>query len=227
VALFKHRNQQAPAPIPSLEDRLATWEAEDESLAALVEQARSFRGFTSSELTERSPVALKAGERAYLILDGATLVEPRSSGGHWVGGYQGVSVHIPGTRSARYRIGGSRGHYVRDEEKPTVLDVGGVVITDKRVVFAGSKQAREWVWSKVIGLLHEDVGAWTAIPVSNRQKTSGVGYDEAHLAEVRFRLDLAFAVANGTSQELVDELEADRTEHASHRPGNALPPPAV
>jgi hypothetical protein len=213
--------------MPSLEDRFATWEAEDESLAALVEQARTFRGLTSTELTERPLVALKAGERVYMILDGVTLIEPRSSGGHWVGGYQGVSVRIPGTRSARYRIGGSRGHYVRDEEKPTVLDVGGVVITDKRVAFAGSKQAREWIWSKVIGMRHEDIGAWTAIAVSNRQKTSGIGYDDAHLEVVRFRLDLAFAVANGTSEELVDELEADRVEHARHRPGKALPPPVI
>jgi len=114
---------------------------------------------------------------------------------------------------------------VRAEEKPVVIDEGTVVITDKRVVFAGTKQAREWAWGKCLGVQHQSDQPWTAIAVSNRQKTSGILYGNEAAEMVRFRLDLAYAVATGEADDLVGELEAERAGHAQHRPGAALPPP--
>jgi len=225
VALFRHKTEQrAPTPIPPLEDRLAVWQAEDERLSHLLETARQFRGFSADEI-ERVPIALKGGERIYAIVNGAGLIEPRSTGGHWQGGSRGVSVRIPGTKSMRYRVGATKGQYVRAEEKPVVIDEGTVVITDKRVVFAGTKQAREWAWGKCLGVQHQSDQPWTAIAVSNRQKTSGILYGNEAAEMVRFRLDLAYAVATGEADDLVGELEAERAGHAQHRPGAALPPP--
>ena len=223
MALFRHRRQErAPAP---LEDQLADWQAHDAHLAELIDWAKTFRGVAPSELEDRPPVVFKAGERVFMVVTGASLVEPRSSGGQWVGQMQGVSVHVPGTRSARYRIGASKGHFVREPEKPTPIDTGVAAITDKRVTFAGAKQARECVWTKVIAVEHQDTAAWTAIAVSNRQKVSGLGYDEEHAGDIRQCLDLAEAVATDTVGALVADFETERAEWASKRPGAPLPPP--
>jgi hypothetical protein len=155
---------------------------------------------------------LKAGERAVYELAGAQLVEPRRGAGHWQGGTQGVSVRIPGTRSARYRVGSTRGHYVQGEENPTVIDTGTLTITTKRAVFLGSKQSREWQWAKLTGIHDEPGVAWTSIGVSNRQKVSGIAYPTARATEVRFYLELAVAAANGTTGEMLAELQDERAK---------------
>jgi hypothetical protein len=157
---------------------------------------------------------LKAGERAVYELAGAQLVEPRRGDGHWQGGTQGISVRIPGTRSARYRVGATRGHYVQGEEKPTVIDTGTLTITTRRAVFLGSKQSREWLWAKLTGIHDEPGVAWTAIGVSNRQKVSGVAYPTQRAAEVRFFLELAVAAANGTTGDMLAELQDERSKLA-------------
>lgn len=225
MGIFKRKTERAPAPAPVLEDRLVEWQAEDDRLARLVELARQFRGVTANEIEGGAPVALKPDERIYFVLNGAALIEPRSAGGHWEGRSQGVSIRVPGTKSMRYRVGANKGRYVRDGERPTPIDEGTAVVTDKRLVFAGAKQAREWLWTKTIGLQHQDDAPWTAIPVSNRQKVSGIAYDDPHADEIRFRLDFAQAVATGATDAFVAELEADRAEHATRRPGTPLPPP--
>jgi hypothetical protein len=224
MALFKRRPEQAPPALPSVGERLLVWQSQDDRLSTLIELAHNFRGLTAQQV-ERVPVALKPGERVYLIITGAALVEPRSNGGQWQGRSSGVSVRIPGTRSARYRIGANKGQYVRNEDKPTVIDEGTAIVTDRRVAFAGAKQAREWQWSKCLGVQHQPEAPWTAIAVSNRQKTSGILYGEAAGEMVRFRLDLAYAVATGEIDDLAAELDAERAEHRSHQPGAALPPP--
>jgi hypothetical protein len=43
--------------------------------------------------------------------------------------------------------------------------------------------------------------------------------------KIRFRIDLAHAVATGTTDTLIADLEADRAEHAHRRPGTPPPPP--
>ena len=226
MGLFKHRAEHAPAPMPALEDRLAVWQTEDDRLAGLVGLARDFRGLTGAQV-DRVPIALKAGERIYLIASGVALVEPRSSGGHWQGGSQGVSIRVPGTKSMRYRVGATKGQYVRGAETTTKIDDGVAVVTDRRVAFAGSKQAREWLWVKCLGVQHEPDSPWTAIAVSNRQKTSGLYYGTDAAEKIRFRIDLAYAVATGEVDDLTAELEAERADHASLKPGAPLPPPAV
>ena len=224
MAFFKRKNELAPVRAPSVEERAVVWQAEQDRLAELVESARDFRGLTAAEI-DRTPIALKPGEHVYLIGQGARLIEPRSTGGHWQSGSRGVSVRIPGTKSARYRFGATKGSYVRGEDKPTPIDEGTVVITDRRVAFAGAKQTREWLWSKCVGMQHQPDAAWTAIAVSNRQKTSGILYGDELADTVQFRLDLAFAVATGEADDFVADLERQLAEHTKLKPGSALPPP--
>jgi len=199
----EHRDSEAEAA--ALDGR----EHEAERLEALLETARVFRGYTADELPEGVEFVLHHDERVFGVFTNALLVEPRSSGGRWVGRSQGVSIRVPGTRSMRYRVGQAKGHYVRDEDRPTPIDTGVAVITDHRVVFTGPKQNREWAWTKVVSVHHDPDAPWTAIAVSNRQKVSGLGYDVDHAEDFRFRVDLALAVANDTADHLIRELEQE------------------
>ena len=122
----------------------------------------------------------------------------------------------------RYRVGASRGTYVQGEERPTSIDTGVVVITNQRAAFMGEKQTREWSWAKLIGVTHAADAPWTAISVSNRQKTSGFAYDHEHSDDIRFRLDLAISRALGTTDELVEQIEGELA--ALHAPEPAAAP---
>lgn len=210
-----------------LAEERAARSADIERLRDLIESARTYRGFGANELPERTPLALSKGERVFVVMQGAMLIEPRSAGGHWEGRSQGVSVRIPGTRSARYRVGANKGHYVRAPETPAIIDTGTATVTDKRVAFAGPKQSREWQWGKCLGMSHQEGAAWTTIAVSNRQKASGIGYDGEHAEDVRFRLDLAFAVATEATARLVSDLEADLRELTGPEPLPAPHPQAL
>jgi hypothetical protein len=173
-----------------------------------LEEAKSFMGVDPATVPS-CPLHAKPRERVFLSAEGAYLIEPRRQAGHWEGMSQGVSVHVPGTKSMRYRIGATKGRYIQGEELPTPIDKGTFVITDQRAVFIGVKQSREWLWSKLIGFTHATDHPWTAISVSNREKTSGVLYDTQTADRVRFLLDLAAARSEGSTDELVHGLQAE------------------
>ncbi len=199
--MFKHHREEAA--------KNAAKEAADHAdmLRAMAEAARTFRGFDPANIDRNTLATLKAGEHLYAELGGAILIEPRSAGGHWEGRSQGVS--IPLGHGFRYRVGASKGHYVKEADKPTVIDTGTAIVTDKRAFFTGAKQTREWRWDKCLGITHAADAPWTVIAVSNRQKASGIGYDREHADLCRFRIDLAYAVATGTADRLATELDEE------------------
>ena len=195
----KERKAELAAEAASQTDALLAW---------CIDCARDVVDNTPSIVSTSTP--LKAGERALLELDGVQLLEPRRAGARWQGGTQRVSVHIPGTRSARYRVGSTRRHFVRVAEQLTVIDAGLLTITTTRAVFVGSKESREWLWAKLTGIYDEPGVARTSIGVSNRQQVSGVAYPPARAVEVRFYLELGAAAGNGTAKDLLAELEQER-----------------
>jgi hypothetical protein len=170
-------------------------------------------------------VQLTKDERVLGVLQGCALVEPRRAPGHYAGGYQGFSFKI--AKGVRYHVGGSRGTYVQGDEQPTVIDRGAVTITTRRVIFEGTKQAREWSFEKLLGVQHDPVRPWTAISVSNRQKVSGFLYHNEHAEDIRFRLALALAVFNDDRGALVADLERQLAEHDAERPTPPTPLPAA
>lgn len=87
------------------------------------------------------------------------------------------------------------------------IDMGEVFLTSQRVQFMGSRQSREWAFSKLIGLQPSDDGSWTALPVTNRQKVSGIGYGKEMAFEVNFWLELALAEYQGRRQEWAEVIE--------------------
>jgi hypothetical protein len=115
---------------------------------------------------------------------------------------------------------------VQGEEVPTPIDTGTFTITNTRAVFVGAKATREWAWGKVLGVTHSDDPPWTAIAVSNRQKTSGVLYDKDHAEMVRFWIDLALGRATGSAGHLIADLQSEIAQLEMPDQSPQLPGPA-
>jgi len=193
----------------------AEWDVDDTRLHQLLDTTKSFTGGTTAD-KPGFPLQLKRGERAFLVGQGVTLVEPRRGSGHWTGGYSGFSFRI--AKGVRYHVGGTRGHYVQGEERPTAVDTGTVTITNQRVVFQGTKKAREWSFDKLLGYQNDSEAPLTLLSVSNRQAVSGFLYDREHAEDVHFRLALGLADFNGTRDDLVRQIEAEIAQHHTAKP---------
>ena len=153
---------------------------------------------------EGGPLVLKSGEGLVYVMSGGGLFEPRRERGHWSGRSAGFSV--PVTDGIRFRVGKSAGTYVQGQEKPTIIDTGDISFTTQRVVFQGGKYTREWLFSKLVGVVHDANQPCTAIQVSNREKTSGIVYAGVSPEIVRLKLEVAVAIFNGDGPDAAREL---------------------
>jgi len=178
--------------------------------------AVSWDGEANPNPQDLAGILLKPGERIFYIVRGAFLVESRHAPGHYTGGSQGFTFHV--MKGVNYRVGANRGTYTPGPESPTIIDQGIAAITSNRVMFAGAKQTREWSFDKLIGMTVETPGPWLALPVSNRQKTSGIGYGETLSEEVEFRLHLAWAIHSNSRPAFVAAVTAQRDAFAATRP---------
>jgi hypothetical protein len=194
---------------------LSTWEADQKHLAEMLNAARTLKGFTRQQLPDLT-MQLKRNELVVYILRGCSLVEPRRAPGHYAGRYSGFSFRV--AKGVRYHTGGSRGTYVQGAEAPATIDTGTITITTQRVAFQGSKQAREWAFTKLLGMEHDPRLPLTSIQVSNRQKVSGFLYDQTHAADVHFRLALALALFNDTTADLAADIQRQLAEHEATKP---------
>jgi hypothetical protein len=189
---------------------LAEWQTADDGL----------RGFLSTlsagPSTSVEGFLFKKAEAATLDYRGSVLLEPRRQPGHYTGGYSGFSFKI--TTGVRYHVGGTRGTYQPGPEVATVIDSGTITITNQRVVFRGTKQTREWAFAKLLGWSHDDPHPITYLQVSNRQKTSGFGYQADHAPLVRFRLAWAMALFSDQVDHLRLSLEDELKAHQTSRP---------
>lgn len=194
---------------------IGNWEAYQHQLAQWVDTASDFNGITREDDADLALIT-KKDERVFYQLTGAALIEPRHLPGQWVGRSQGVSFRV--AKGVRYHVGGSKGTFQQGAEVPTPVDSGTATITNQRVVFQGTKMAREWTYAKLLGFQHDDSAHWTAIQVSNRQKVSGLLYDAAHAAEIRFRFELALAHFQDNIDAFRRELSASLASHSQARP---------
>ncbi|HXW33689.1 MAG TPA: DUF2510 domain-containing protein [Acidimicrobiales bacterium] len=196
-------------------EEASAWQAERDRVQSYLDRVDSYKGFSNAE-DPALPLQLRPGEHALLVVHGASLIAPRHLPGHWVGGNTGVTFRV--TRGVNYRVGGTRGQYSEGPEEPQVVDTGVATYTDQRVVFTGSRHAQEWDFVRVLGYHNEDSPTWTAIPVSNRQAVTGIGYDEAHSDEVRFAFALGLARFHGSTESLVADLRSQLAELDAERP---------
>jgi hypothetical protein len=196
------------------QEALTLWQARRDGAAELVTIAQTFEGERSSD------ILLGSGEALFCKLVDAALIEERRGAGHYQGRSQGVSIPVAsiGGRSVRYRVGASRGTFVQGTPVPTAIDTGTVFVTNRRVIFQGSKQTRECLFAKLIGFQHDDVNGSTTFSVSNRQKPTTIHYGTSVVGAFDFRLDLALAHFRDTVDELVEQLQADLAQIDEARP---------
>jgi hypothetical protein len=207
----KHKAKKAAVAYKAA---LAEWTAQRDNYAELLELAKTFDGSACNE------IMLGAGEALFLKATNTALVEDRRGQGHYEGHSTGVSVPIGsiGGRSVRYRVGANKGHYVQGSPTPTAIDTGTLFITNKRVIFQGSKQTRECTFAKLIGFEHNDVLGSTTFSVSNRQKATTIHYGPGLSAVFDFRLDLALAHFKGTAADFANQILGELTQLESQRP---------
>lgn len=198
---------------------LSDWQAKRDTYADLVELAQNFKG------TAADGIMLGSGEAVFYKVTNASLIEERRGPGHYAGHSQGVSIPIAhvGGRPIRYRVGVNKGHFVQGTPTPTAIDTGTVYLTNKRVIFQGSKQTRECAFAKLIGFEHDDNEGSTTFSVSNRQKPTTVHYGPGLSGSFDFRLDLALAHFRGDVDTLVSQLKEELAEIDGQRPSDPSP----
>lgn len=167
------------------EDSWQEWSDDRAELVRMIGETGSFTG----EPAVPPGVVLERGERLFLHTSGVSLVEIRHAAGHSAGASTGFSFRV--AKGVSWRVGGSRGRHLPGPESLTAMDAGAAFITDRRVVFTGSRQAREWSFAKLLGVRHEETSPVTWLPVSNRQRVSGLAYAGEDTVLWRFRLVLA------------------------------------
>ena len=201
------------------EEALQAWTADREELHGMIEFAEDFVGAPAAEAPGFSLV-LKNDELAVADVSPVALVEPRRGKGQYQGGSSGFSFRV--AKGVSYRVGANRGTFTSGVDEQTVIDQGGLAITTKRAVFLGSKQTREWAFSKVLSVDYAEDSNSTLIHVSNRQKVSGILCGDEGNPVVRFRLELAMAIFNQTQEALVTRLRSDMAELEASRPGGPV-----
>jgi hypothetical protein len=200
--------------------QLQPWQEEADALRADLQVASTFAGATAAD-EPQVPLQLHPGERVFSVLESVSLVEPRRQPDRWVGGYSGFSFRL--ARGVRYHVGGTKGKRVPGEEAPTAVDTGVATVTDRRVVFQGTKRSREWLFDKLLGYHHDGRVPLTLFQVSNREKVSGLLYGRTQAEEVHFRLALALAHHRGEVDAFIAHLDAQLAAHEAARPE----PPAL
>jgi hypothetical protein len=212
----RRRRQEARRTADDAEHRFADWSHVLLGLTRFLEETRSFRGLPSGSAGREAGALLRRGERAFLALAGAHLIEPRHSGGRFLGGTPGLWLRLgDGTRC---EVGRSGGVFVPGLEQPTSVDVGDLLITDQRALLRGTLEHHEWLFGNLLAVHHDPGAPWTGLQLSNRETDSGFLYGHADVNHVRFRLMLALAVHTGTVARLRRELEAALAEHLVRQP---------
>lgn len=98
-----------------------------------------------------------------------------------------------------------------------VADEGHAMITNQRVLFAGTARSHEWEFTTLINMTHVPVG-YTVLSPKGRGKPAGIGYGEGPALDVQFRFDIASAMARGTLPAYLSELTVKQQKHSSEAP---------
>ena len=193
----------------------SVWREEKTHIDELLYMARNLDKV--SQQVERLAVdaPLIAGEHPLLVLQGSGVVELRAGGSVAQGDHRAMEPHasMDAAQPARIR---HRTFAVEPGAQRLTLSGGTTIITSDRVLYASPNWNRVWDFSKTVGVFHtgavgKGMGA-SYIKVSNRKKTSGFVYRSGFAQSVRDRLVLALAVADGTLDDMVQALEAERAD---------------
>ena len=162
---------------------------------------------------EPSGIIAKKDEHILAVVSEVGLIESRRGPTQFKGGSSGVSFRL--TKRVSVRTSGMRGTATPGEESPTVIDQGKFIISDKRAIFVGNKQSREFDWDNLLSYELQKLGKKNAIlylPVSNRQKVSGIASDLNSIEQVHQRVAFGVAVATGRKSEFLEILKRELSE---------------
>ncbi len=158
---------------------------------------------------------LKADEHPLLVLQGSRVVELRAGGGVAPGDHRVIDYRAPtdGSYPARFH----HRSFALEPGAQKIIEYGGTaIITTQRVLYISPSWTRLWEFTRTVEVFHtESVGqGWGAsyVNVSNRKRTSGFMYRSGFARTVRDRLVLALAVADGSLEDMVHALKAERDE---------------
>jgi hypothetical protein len=160
-------------------------------------------------------VDLKADEHPLLFLQSSGVVELRVGGKKPKARSQAKEFRTVNTSS--YPVRTHHDLFVSEPYLRKIIESdGATLITTRRVLYSSLNWSRSWEYAKATEIFHSDaVGeGWRAsyIGVSNRARTSGFIYRSGFARTVRDRLVLALAVADGTLEDMVLALKAERSE---------------
>ena len=156
-------------------------------------------------------LTLQKGEKAIYERGGVELREYKGTGSSFQSGNAGVIVRA--TNNIGVTLGGSRGSLTPNPEQQTTIDVGNVIFTNQRILFAGPNHAREWEFSKLINFSTGDNGFVADIAVSNRPRVSAIAGDSQHGITPGIMASICIDLfqdgedkARATVQELIDDI---------------------
>lgn len=222
----------------------AAREAEASALAAkadrigrLADQLADPAGLWN-EASPDCPIVAKRGEEMLTVFSGVSLLELRSQKRTYRGTSHGLSIRI--AKGVYYRPGIHSGSITETTETWKPLDTGGdMVITNQRVVYAGTRYSREFPFAKLLswGLTLEKKALdrpqyLVTLPVSIRVRTSAIAFPSTVKEEIK---DLIVSVVqcgislyNGTHEDFLQQLQADAADMRSRarEMRNQLPPVA-
>ena len=164
------------------------------------------------EISDEAPIVTKKGEEVILIAQGLALVEVRRGKATYSGGSRGVSVRV--AKGVSLRVGSHRGTMQPAPEKPTIIDSGDFVVTNKRAVFVGDKHTRAFEWSKILACNEyaHDGHVLFMLPVENRQRVSGVAALPVGAEILDERIKFGIAMFQDRRDDFIDglQVQADR-----------------
>jgi hypothetical protein len=178
----------------------AAWQRYDTELRAMHATVVSFVPDPGTAV----PVPLDRGERAYLVADGAQLVESPAAG------------PLPTPRATPFPVAAGGGT-LPAELRPGAH--GTVVITDRRLIFVGRRVSREWAYARLTGLRHDPEVPVTLLRADHQRSVSGVLLDPYAADAFRLLLQLAVADANYGRRDLQAHLGRLIAAHAYQQPG--------
>ncbi len=123
------------------------------------------KGSAKINTNEQSPIILKRNENISLIMHNITLREPRAVR-QTVGGYGGPTFRV--AKGVNFRLGGIAAQSESHEELRNI-DRGTLVLTNKRLIFIGSKRTTNIDLNKIIAIepYKDGIGSQR----ENKQKT--------------------------------------------------------
>ena len=206
IPVFKSR---AKKKIQEEKDKVRTPEKIDAEITHLQETIDFFRNYkTQFNETEPSGIIAKSDEHVIAIGQGVALIESRRLPTTFQGGSKGFSVRV--AKGVSVRQSRSRGTATQGDDVPTDIDLGRFVVTDQRGIFIGEKQTREFKWENLVSYQVGSLGRNSILylPVTNREKVSGVAGDHASIVQIEERVGFGVACKHGRSEQFLLNLKS-------------------